>query len=241
MIRGMYNAASALDAAALNQDLLADNLANANTPGYRRQGLVFEAVQQQVAGNQQTAANSPQGMKAGRSYTSFESGPVQFTGNPLDVALSSNAFFVLNGPNGPVYTRNGTFERNGQGQLQSHSGLPVSSGGGPIVIPANAQHIEVTQDGTVRADKVEVGKLQLAAFADPSVLQRTGTTLFEGPAGQQPDPGTFRVTQGYREGSNVQIVNEMVSMMTGMRHYEAAQRALRALGDAIALNTRPQG
>jgi flagellar basal-body rod protein FlgF len=241
MIRGMYSAASALDAAALNQELVADNLANATTPGYRRHGLVFETVQQDVADNQQALTGGMHGIRAARPYTSFEGGPVQSTGNPLDLALSSNAFFVLDGPNGPLYTRNGGFERDVQGRMQSHSGLPVRSLSGPITIPPNATKIAVTLDGAVLADRVEVGKLQLAEFPDPSVLQRAGTTLFEGPAGAQPTPGTVRVQQGYREGSNVQIVNEMVSMLAGMRHYEAAQRALRALGDAIAQNTRPQG
>jgi flagellar basal-body rod protein FlgF len=240
MIRGLYSAASALDAASLNQELVADNLANVNTPGFRRHGLLFETVQQDVENDQQGSANSVQGMKPAGFYTNFEGGPLQHTGNPLDLASSSNVFFVLNGPNGPLYTHNGTFERNAQGLLQSHSGLPVRSPGGAITIPPGATNITVNPDGTVLADNAQVGRLQLAEFPDPSVLQRAGTTLFEGPGGRQPNPGTYQIQQGYREGSNVQIVNEMVSMLMGMRHYEAAQKALSALGDALAQNTRPQ-
>jgi flagellar basal body rod protein FlgG len=179
------------------------------------------------------------GAKLAGVYTSFDSGPVQFTGNPLDLALSGNSFFVLDGPNGPVYTRNGSFELNGQGDLQSHGGLAVRSTGGRLNIPPNTAKITVAQDGTVLANNVEVGKLQLAEFSDPNSLERAGTTLFQGPAPRQPDPGTYRIEQGYQEGSNVQIVNEMVATITGMRYYEAAQRALRALGDTVALDTNP--
>ena|SRR5580765_5533659 len=241
MIRGLYSAASALDAATTNQELVAENLANANTHGYKRQGLVFEAVQQGLIDNQGGALASLRRINATRSYTNFDQGSVQFTGNPLDLTLSGNSFFVLDGPQGQVYTRNGCFTLNGQGELQTQSGMPVRGTGGRITIPANTSKIDVGQDGTVFANNVEVGKLQIAEFEEPNVLQRAGTTLFQGPGGQQPQPGTFRVEQGYREGSNVQIVNEMVSMMTGMRHYEAAERALRAIGEAVALNTRPQG
>jgi flagellar basal-body rod protein FlgF len=241
MIAGMYSAVSALNGAATTQEIVAENLAHANMPGYRRQGLTFESVQQTAVARTPGSNGGITGAQAGRAYTSFDQGPVQYTGNPLDLAVSGNTFFVLDGPNGPVYTRNGSFELDAQGNLQSHGGLAVRSGGGKITIPPNTNKITVSQDGTVLANNLEVGKLQLAEFSDPSVLERAGTTLFQGPAGQQPNAGTYRVEQGYQEGSNVQIVNEMVSMISGMRYYEAAQRALRALGDAVALDTNPHG
>ena len=147
---------------------------------------------------------------------------------------------MLDGPSGPVYTRNGSFQRGPQGDLQSVSGFPVRSSGGRITIPAEAAQINVTKEGVVKADETEVGRLQLAEFKDPSGLQRVGSTLFEGPQGQAPAPGSYQVDQGYREGSNVKVVNEMVSMLTGMRFYEAAERAIRALGDVVSLSTKPQ-
>ncbi len=239
MIRGMYSAASALDAAATNQELVADNLANATTPGYRRQGLLFNAYD--LLG--QTAPGGPRadlaGVRAAGQFSHLEAGPVQQTGNPLDLAIAGNAFFVLEGPRGPLYTRNGVFEINGRGELQSKGGLRVRGQGGPITVPPGTSRIVVNAEGTVYADGAEVGQIQLAAFSDPRGLRRAGTTVFEGPAPQAPAAGTVRVEQGYREGSNVQVVNEMVSMMLGMRYYEAAQRALRSLSDAIAQNTRP--
>ena len=95
-------------------------------------------------------------------------------------------------------------------------------------------------DGLLYANGAEVGRLELATFQDPRALRRAGTSLFEGPAPQTPPPGSVRVEQGYREGSNVQVVNEMVSMMLGMRYYEAAERALRSLSDTVSQATRPE-
>jgi flagellar basal-body rod protein FlgF len=237
MIRGLYSAASALDAATQNQEMVADNLAHCTTPGFRRHSLMFESLQGAAA-----ADGGAFGVGRAAPYTSFEPGPVQQTGNPLDLALTGNAFFVVDGPQGPLYTRNGAFEMNSQGELQTKGGLTVrGQGGGRLRIPPGTVRINVSQEGTVLADHEEVGRLQLASFANPNVLQRAGTTLFQGPAAATPEPGTFRVEQGYREGSNVQMVNEMVSMIAGMRHYEAAEKAMRALSDAVAHNTQPQG
>lgn len=235
MIRGMYSAASALVASVRNQELVAENLAHASTPGFRRTGMAFETLQLDPG-----AARPMAGTQATRTYTSFDSGPMQRTGNPLDVALSGEVFFVLDGPRGPVYTRNGSFELSAQGELRSAGGLPVRGGGGPITIPAGASRIDIGQDGTVRADNIEVGRLQIAYLPDPRVLQRVGSTLFEGPSPQSPPEGVaYRVEQGFREGANVNVVNEMVSMMMGLRQYEAAERALKSLGEAVEQNTRP--
>ncbi len=112
--------------------------------------------------------------------------------------------------------------------------------GGALAIPANTSSINIAGDGTVTANGTVVGQLQLATFTDPTALRRVGPTLFEGPAPQAPPPGSVRVEQGFRESSNVQPVQEMMSMMMGLRFYEAAQKAMQTMSDAIAQNTRPQ-
>lgn len=231
MIRGLYDAGQALQLASTHQELLAENLANATTPGYRRQGLSFEKLFE--AARNGTVTNRI-------NYTSFASGAVQQTNNPLDVAISGDAFFVVDGPNGPVYTRNGSFQIGPQGDLQTRTGLRVRGQGGNLTVPREAGQIVINSEGVILADGAEVGRLQIARFDNPQQLRRVGTTLFEGPAPQSPEPGSYRVEQGFREGSNVDPVLEMVTMMVGMRQYEAAERALRALGESIALQTRPQ-
>lgn len=193
MIRGMYNAASALAAADANQELVAENLANATTPGYRRHGLVFEVGPPDGQGSALVPGSTLQGPRPAQTYTTFAPGPIQFTGNPLDLTLSNDVYFTLDGPNGPLYTRNGAFDRNAQGQLQARNGMTVRGSGGPITIPPNATRINITSDGAVLADNTEVGRLQLARFADPTVLQRAGGALFQGHAAAPPEPGSFRI------------------------------------------------
>jgi flagellar basal-body rod protein FlgF len=241
MIRGLYSAATALETLAANQDIVSQNIAHATVPGYRRQAMAFATFDGALT---QAASSSDHGTLLGTQpsgvYTVFDPGDLQHTGNPLDVAIKGDSFFVLDGPNGPVYTRNGTFELTADGGLQSATGMAVTGQGGKLAIPRETKRITITEDGTVLADTVNVGKLQLARFDNPAALVPAGTTLFDAPASAGQQAGTRSVHQGYREGSNVQIVNEMVAMIAGMHQYAAAQKALLALSDSIGLSTRPQ-
>jgi flagellar basal-body rod protein FlgF len=242
MIQGLYSAGTALDAASQNQDVMAYNVANVNVPGYRRRGVSFESFERNLA--QPPAARPTSdvlGTRVASVYSSFQPGAFQQTDNPLDLAVRGDGFFVLDGPNGPLYTRNGTFTLSSAGQLQSQDGLPVTGSGGPITIPRNTGQIKVWADGTVLADKTAVGQIKIARFEDPNKLKAVGTTLFEAPADVQPLADGGKVVQGYRESSNVQVVNEMAMMVAGMRHYEAARNALKAISDAVQHTTLPQG
>jgi len=228
-----------MESASRGQEIAAENLTHSVTPGYRRQGTLFELNTDANSG--ESATQNTANARSPRGYSNFESGPLQQTSDPLDLALVGNAFFVLDGPNGPVYTRNGGFERNASGQLQARgSGYRLRGSGGAISVPPDATQINVTADGVVFANGGEVGRLQLATFDRPETMRRVGATLFDADNPQTPPPGAVRIAQGYREGSNVQPVQEMVAMMVGMRHYQAAEKALSALSDAIAQNTRPQ-
>ncbi len=292
MLRGFYSAATGQDAASLNQNIVAQNLANATVPGYRRQGLVFQTFEQVLAqaappgspaaqpGAQTLAAGTgagsagaqtpaaglevgqpgPQppletgattatgnstdtllGTQLSQVFNDFTSGPWEYTGNPLDVAAAGNTFFVVQGPGGELLTRNGTFRLNVENQLVTQNGYPVLGQGGTITIPPNTASITVTLDGVVQADGQEVGRLQLAQVPFPQMLVRIGTTFFMGSVPRTaPDPGAVRIEQGYREGSNVQPVTELVSMLSGLRLYQATDRVLRTLSEALALHTRPR-
>jgi flagellar basal-body rod protein FlgF len=239
MLRGIYSVASAMETAARNHEVISENIVNATTPGYRRQGLVYESSAASFASQDAAAASGePNTAQGATSYQYFEPGPVQQTGNALDFAINGDAFFVVQGPNGPLYTRNGGFERGPNGDLQTRGGHYRVGG---ITLPNDGAQITVTSDGTVNANGASVGRLPLASFADPQVLRRVGPTLFEGGAPQTPGANAVKIEQGAREGSNVQPVQEMVSMMLGMRFYEAAGKAMQALTDAISLNTKSQG
>jgi flagellar basal-body rod protein FlgF len=241
MLQGYYSAASGMSAALQNQDILAQNLAHAPVPGYRRQGLSFESFVAPNGDANSTATDyALHGAKVAHHASAFLPGPYQYTGNPLEVAIQGDGFFVLEGPNGPLYTRNGQFHVDADGALVSHGGYKISGANGSLNIPRNAANLAIAQDGTVMADNTNVGQLQIASFADPSQLTRAGTTLFQAPAGVDPQPFTGSVRQGYREGSNVQVVQEMVQMIAGMRQYEAAAKAMRSLSDAMQQRTSAQ-
>ena len=242
MLRGIFNVAGAMEMAARNHEIVSENIVHANTPGYRRQGLLFDAssAAPSLNNNAGAAASSRPVSRNTRTFQYFEPGPLQQTNNPLDVAVTGNAFFTVDGPSGPLYTRNGGFELGLGGELRTRGGgYQVRGQSGPITVPAGASRITISRDGAVSANGAEVGRLQLTSFEKPETLRRVGTTLFEGDSPQAAPADSVRVEQGYREGSNVQPVQEMVSMVMGMRHYEAAAKALQAMSDAVAQNTRP--
>jgi flagellar basal-body rod protein FlgF len=241
MVRGMYSAASALVVASEQQDVVAYNLANSTATGYRQRGLVFESFDR-VLGRTAEPTGDIVGARTVQAYHDFRPGPLQLTGAPYDLALGDNdRFFVLTGPNGPIFTRNGTFSRSSQGRLVSPGGYALQGdNGNPLTFPPDATQISIASDGSVTADGQPIGNVRVVRFTDMQQLTAAGPTLYTAPpaAGLTPAPG--RVLQGYREGSNVQPADAMVRLIIGQRYYDAAQRSLRAISESIQLNTRPQ-
>jgi len=241
MVRGMYSAASGLVVASEQQEVTAYNLANASVPGYRERGVVVESFDR-VLGRTLQPTGDIVGADVAGVYHDFRPGPIQQTGNPNDLALGDpDRFFVLAGPNGPLYTRNGTFFRNAQGQLVSQGGYVLQRDTGPVSFPPNTVELTIAADGSITADGQPLGFLQIVRFTNSSQLTAVGPTLYSAPpaAGLTPAPG--RVMQGFREGSNVQPADAMVRLLIGTRYYDAAQRSLRAIAESIQLNTRPTG
>jgi flagellar basal body rod protein FlgG len=240
MIRGLYSAASGLQTASEQHEVTAYNLANASVPGYRQRGVVTESFDR-VLGRTAAPTGDIVGSMVSGAYHDFRPGPFQLTGNPYDLALvEPDQFFTLTGPNGPLYTRNGTFRLNPQGRLVSESGYVLRGEEGPIQVPPETIRVQVSPDGTVIADGVEAGRIRPVRFADMRQLTAVGPTLYSAGAGARPTPAEGRVMQGYREGSNVQPADAMVRLLVGARYYEAAQRSLRTIAESLQLNTRPQ-
>jgi flagellar basal-body rod protein FlgF/flagellar basal-body rod protein FlgG len=239
MIRGLYAAASGLQAASEQQDVTAYNLANSSTSGYRERGLVYESFDR-VLGRIDAPTGDIDGVHVVQAYSDFRTGALQATGQPYDLALADpDRFFVLNGPNGQIYTRNGNFYPNAEGQLISQGGYTLQGEDGPITIPRESTKFNIASDGSITANDEQVGRIRLVRFANVGQLTAAGPSLYTAPpsAGRQNVPG--RVLQGYREGSNVQPADTMVRMIIGSRYYDAVQRSLRAIADAIQLDTRP--
>lgn len=247
MLRGLYSATSALDASMQRQEAVAQNLANASVPGYRKRNLTFETFDRVVNQSQQETGDIV-GTSQSKEYYDFTPGSIQFTGNPLDLALQGDGFFVLDGPNGPLYTRNGTFRVTPQGQVLSRGGnYPLLSTLGQVQVPPGTIDLSITSDGLITADGAAAGQVRRVRFQNPSELLAAGPTLFktppvnpDGTGGAGLQESTEGVIQGARESSNVNPAQAIVDMILGTRYFEASQRVLRAMAESIQLNTRPQ-
>ena len=226
MDRMIYLSMTGAKATMQRQDVLAHNLANASTPGFRAEMTAFRAVpvQGQGASTRVYALESTPGYNA-------EPGAVQPTGRNLDVALKGNAWLAVQGLDGTeAYTRAGALDVNAEGLLVTKTGLTVLGDGGPITIPANAQ-VQIAQDGTISASvgnakPQSVGKLKLVTPEAP--LQRGEDGLFRGAEGDlSPDPNA-RVQDGALEGSNVSAVETMIAMIAAARQFEQQMKMVHS-------------
>lgn len=213
-------------------DLVANNIANLATPGYRAQNMVFlEYLTKQrnaeKAGNDSIAMVHDYGQ-----FMNTEAGSMRQTGNPLDVALEGPGFFGINTPQGTMYTRAGNFQINMNGELVTGSGqLVADAGGGTIAIPADAREVKISNNGTVSTEQGEVAQIMVVEFENDQDLVAQGNGLYAA----KDDPGTpaenTRVKQGMLEGSNVNAVMEMTRMIDVSRAYQSTQRMLQAEHD----------
>jgi flagellar basal-body rod protein FlgG len=247
VIRSLWIAKTGLDAQQTHLDVISNNLANVSTNGFKRSRAVFEDLLYQTLrqpgaqSSQQTQL--PSGLQIGTGVRPvatekiFAQGNLQQTGNPLDLAIQGNGFFQVLQPDGTTaYTRDGAFQVDNTGALVTSSGYHVQPA---VTIPANALSITVGQDGTVSvllagtAKPTQVGTLQLVNFINPAGLQSAGENLYlETASSGTPNsntPGTNglgRLSPGYVETSNVNVVEEMVNMIQTQRAYEINARAI---------------
>jgi flagellar basal-body rod protein FlgF len=221
---------SSIDALMQEFYIITHNLANAGTVGYKRRCNAFSRVlESQMA---DSSEYSP-GKVDIKSALDFSQGGIVETGRPLDFALGGKGFFVLESPEGTQYTRNGIFSTNPNGQIVNSSGKTVSGEGGPITVPAgiSLSKLSVSNDGSISAGGVVIGKFRLVDFGDNgSELASVGDFCY-----QMPDTtitpiaaGNLIVKQGYQESSNVKIVDELVDMIMVSRLYEANMKLISA-------------
>ncbi|MBC7787629.1 MAG: flagellar basal-body rod protein FlgG [Methylophilaceae bacterium] len=247
MIRSLWISKTGLDAQQTQMDVIANNLANVSTNGFKRSHAVFEDLiyqnirQPGAQSSQQTQL--PSGLQLGTGVRPvateriFTQGNLQQTSNDKDVAIQGNGFFQILLPDGTTaYTRDGSFQTDSQGQLVTSSGFPVQPA---ITIPGNAQSLSIGRDGTVSitlpnsSQTTQVGALQLATFINPAGLMSKGENLYvETSASGNPNtntPGTNGaglLSQGYVETSNVNVVEELVNMIQTQRAYEINSKAI---------------
>jgi flagellar basal-body rod protein FlgF len=224
MDAAMYKALSGAVAQMRYLDVASQDLANVNTAGYKRQRLAFS----EVLAKRLPAEDRPGGLVAvADQRTNLGQGEVQGTGNPFDLALEGDGFFVIRTARGERYTRNGSFTLKPDGTLITPQGDPVLGDGGPLQISGNK--IEVASDGTVRSDQGEIGKIRMIRFNDPRKIVKEGANLFLTEPGNTKEAVEVRVLQGSLEQSNVSPVDGMVSLISINRQFEAYERAMKLM------------
>lgn len=227
-------AASGMRARLEALEMLANNLANAATAGYKTDresyGLYAapEAIEQAVAGSSPAPSTLP---VIERHWTDFNQGTLTPTGSPLDLALSGRGFFVADGPKGALYTRNGSFRLSRAGVLTTSEGYPVRAAGGRQIQALGTGALEVSPDGEVRQDGQALGRLEIVDFERPGSIEKLGRNYFR-PADPQRSPSAAAGTtvhQGKLENSNVGTAESAVRLINILRQFEMLQRAI-ALG-----------
>jgi len=263
MIRALYSAASGMTAQQLNVDNIANNLANANTAGYKMrraqfQDLLYQSMVQPgaSAGQQTTIPTGLQlglGTRAASNEIIFTQGNFSATNNPLDMVIQGNGFFQVRRPSGEIaYTRCGSFHLDREGNMVTADGDPLEP---QITLPADAQSITIAPDGTVsylqpgQSAAQRAGQIQLAGFQNPAGLNSIGRNLYlptdssgeptvASPGGQE---GLGTLLQGYEEQSNVNIVEEFINLIVAQRAYEANSKVVKAADEMYSqVNNIPQ-
>jgi len=248
MIRSLWIAKTGMEGQQTKLDAISNNLANVATNGYKRAGVVFEDLMYQnlrqagsATSEQSTLPTGLQlglGVRVAATSRNFSQGTLNQTSNNLDLAVEGNGFFQIQLPDGTAgYTRDGAFQLDANGQLVTQAGYPVQPG---ITIPANARSVSIGKDGAVsvtlpgQTAPQAVGQLQLAHFVNPAGLDPLGGNLFaetassgSASAGAPGNNGLGTLRQGFVEGSNVNVVEELVTMIATQRAYEMNSKAIQ--------------
>jgi flagellar basal-body rod protein FlgG len=250
MIRALYSAASGMNAQQMNVDNIANNLANANTAGYKARRTQFQDLLYQTTVQPGAAAGSqttvPTGLQVGlgtrpsSNEIIFTQGAFSQTSNPLDMVIQGKGFFQIRRPSGELaYTRDGSFHLNKDGNIVTSDGDSLEP---QITLPADAQVVTIATDGTVSYTQPGqtaaqlAGQIQLANFQNPAGLNGLGRNLYSpteasgeatvaNPGGQE---GLGTVLQGYQEQSNVSVVEEFINLIAAQRGYEANSKVVKA-------------
>ncbi|MCH7343999.1 flagellar basal-body rod protein FlgG [Pelomonas sp. CA6] len=248
MIRSLWIAKTGMEAQQTQLDTISHNLSNVSTNGYKRSHAVFEDLiyqnLRQSGANTTEQTQLPTGLQLGLGTRAvatsriFSQGSLQQTTNNLDLAVKGNGFFQIQMPDGTTaYTRDGSFQLNANGQMVTNNGYTLLPG---IVVPADAKSLTVGQDGTVSVttgtnpQPQTLGQLQLASFVNPAGLEPLGQNLFgETASSGTPNTGAPNANglgalqQGFVETSNVNVVEELVSMIQTQRAYELNSKAVQ--------------
>ena len=208
-------------AAFRSMDVIANNLANASTPGFKRESVKFEEYVQPVQPAEgQSGSQSLAFVRDAGVVRDLSDGSLEHTGSPYDLAINGNGYFAVQTPAGERYTRNGHFSLNSEGVIVTGEGYPLLGEGGPITVSVDDGDISFGADGTVSGKQGQIGKVRMVDFANERAMTKEGSSLYA--TSQSPAPASgAALSQGMLESSNVQPVLEISRMIEVMRAYEA--------------------
>jgi len=245
MYKGIYIALSGAVLKQKHMDLFAQNIANVNTNGYKKERISFRDYLIPADNASGVVEDGRTMTQLSEQVTDFSNGPILSTSNPLDLALlstsnpldlalSGDGFFALENNR---YTRNGNFKISNDGYLATQGNIKILGDGGPISIEGS--RIEISSSGQVFADDISVGNIKVVDFEDRSKLKKMDEGLFYSEeSGQELDAN---ISQGYLESSNVEVIREMVQMVTSMREFESYQKMIHAFDEAASKTINEMG
>jgi flagellar basal-body rod protein FlgG len=232
MIKGMYSSSNGMPPMLVRMEVIANNLANANTTGFKKDNMFVEMLNDPGVAPHVRAGELTTRLNVERAVN-FTSGALNQTSNPLDLALESDGWFVVETKRGERYTRNGNFTLSLDGTLTTREGLPVLGADGPIRFPephkAVLEGISITSLGVVSVGNKEIGKLRVVLISDEQQLRKAGDSLFRLPNDADVtinDNELPVIRQGFLEESNVDGIEEMIQMIEITRHFESNQKAI---------------
>ena len=244
MVKGLYTAYTGLVNQQNRLDVVSNNLANATTVAYKKEGATSQSFDAMMAIKVKDSTSGflnenigdlNLGVKIGETYRDYGQGSFRETENDYDVAIAGNGFFNISftnkaGETSTMYTRDGNFEVTQDGYLVTKDGdFVLGDGGTPVQIPTTAAEVSIASNGTITADGTVVGRLAMTDFEDYNYLEQYGENLYRAVEGATETPATGVVHQGYLEMSNVNTVSEMVQMITISRAFESNQKVMTAI------------
>jgi len=234
MVNGIYSARNGMMLLQEMMDNNAHNLSNANTTGFKK-SLMASIAQVDIKRNDELKLHQDEDHQMSENYIDYSQGSLIITDNPFDLALENSGFFEVETENGIRYTRNGSFTRNGMGELVTMQGYKVLNEGGLPINLDESGTFSVSTSGRVYADGQEVGKLSIVDFEDKRTeLGREGFNLFYTKNGEEPIRNiNTSVKQGFLEASNASVIDSMVEMIRFQRNYEANQKSIQSEDETL--------
>lgn len=255
MVKGLYTAYTGMANEQKRLDIIANNLANSATAGYKEENvtnqsfdniLTLKIKDESEAYNNRPIGTMSLGVKLGEVYTNFDQGSLRQNDGTYNLALEGKGFFTLSvtdkaGNVSTKYTRDGSFTMTKDGHIVDADGNHLMGEGGDIIVPTDASKVTIDETGAIYADGKYVDKLAIADFDNYDYLSKSGDTMYQAEQGATQIPANALVRQGFTEQSNVNVVSEMVNMITVTRSYEANQKVIQSVDKTLDLAANSVG